>query len=161
VRRNREGSDFTLADLRERAQPMSLYLSIPFGDQARLRPLTRLIVRQVLDYCTAKKAGWRHRLLGLIDELPALRCMNILSEGLDYLAGYGITLCLITSSLNTLDHLYGRPRGSKGCNAGQGVLRRKFPWVMKFPCRTKAWRRTTERRNKRVLEPLSPTETSA
>jgi type IV secretion system protein VirD4 len=116
IARATSGSDFTLADLRERALPMSLYLSIPFGDQERLRPLTRLIVRQVLDYCTAKKAGWRHRLLGLIDELPALRRMPILAEGLDYLAGYGINLCLITPSLNTLDHLYGvRHNFIEGC----------------------------------------------
>jgi type IV secretion system protein VirD4 len=116
IARATSGSDFTLADLRERTYPMSLYLSIPFGDQERLRPLTRLIVRQILDYCTAKKAGWQHRLLGLIDELPALRRMPILSEGLDYLAGYGITLCLLTPSLNTLDHLYGiRHNFIEGC----------------------------------------------
>jgi type IV secretion system protein VirD4 len=109
-------SDFALRDLRERPQPMSLYLTIPFGDQERLRPLSRLIVRQMLDYCTQHTHGWTHRLLGLIDEVPALKRMTILADGLDFLAGFGVNLCLITPSLNKLDALYG-PRNtfSEGC----------------------------------------------
>jgi type IV secretion system protein VirD4 len=116
IARATSGSNFTLRDLRERAQPLSLYLSIPFGDQERLRPLSRLIVRQMLDYCTQKKHGWTHRLLGLIDEVPALKRLHILADGLDFFAGFGVNLCLITPSLNKLDLLYG-PRNNfiEGC----------------------------------------------
>jgi hypothetical protein len=97
----------TLRDLRESGRPLTFYLSIPFGDQDRLRPLSRLLVRQVLDHCTQRQAGHLHRLLLLIDEMPALKRLPVLSDGLNFLAGYGVHLCLITPSLNSLVQLYG------------------------------------------------------
>ncbi len=101
-------SDFALSDLRERLQPMTLYLSIPFGDQDRLRPLSRLLIWQLLDYCTQRE-DWTgcHKVLGLIDEVPGLHRMPMLSEGLNFLAGYDVTLCLITPSMNELEVIYG------------------------------------------------------
>ena len=63
-------SDFSLRDLRERARPMSLYLSIPFGDQERVRSWTRLVLRQLLDYAVHQKEGWPWKLLCMIDEVP-------------------------------------------------------------------------------------------
>lgn len=100
-------SDFTLDDLRARQHPLTLYLSVPFSDQERLRPLSRLLVRQVLDHSTQHLRGWRQRLLVLIDEVTALRTMPVLSDGLDYLAGYGVKLDLITPSMTNLAHYYG------------------------------------------------------
>jgi type IV secretion system protein VirD4 len=96
-------SDFQLSDLRDGIQPMTLYLSVPFSDQERLRPLSRLLVRQVIDASTQHLTGWRHRLLLLIDEVPALRHMPILAEGLDYLRGYGVKLDLVTQSLKPFE----------------------------------------------------------
>ena len=106
IARTTDRSDFTLHDLRERARPMSLYLSIPFGDQERLRGLTRLILRQVLDYCVSQKEGWAWKLLGMIDEVPGLKRMNLLTDGLNYFAGYGVRLALITPSMEELIKTY-------------------------------------------------------
>jgi type IV secretion system protein VirD4 len=100
-------SDFTLADLRERPHPMTLYLSVPYTDQERLWPFSRLITRQVLDWNTQHLGGWRYRLLMLIDEVQALRYMPALSEGLNFVRGYQINLLLITPSMNDLDRIYG------------------------------------------------------
>jgi len=100
-------SDFTVRDLRERVRPMSLYLSISFGDQERLRGWTRLVLRQVLDYCVSRKEGWTHRLLAMIDEVPGLKRLNILTDGLNYFAGYGVQLALITPSMKELVDTYG------------------------------------------------------
>lgn len=100
-------SDFHLSDLRTHAEPMSLYLSVPFSDQERLRPLSRLLVRQVIDASTQCLTGWQQRVLLLIDEVAALRHMPVLAEGLDYLAGYGVKLDLVTPSLTPLAHFYG------------------------------------------------------
>lgn len=107
IARMTDQSDFTLRDLRERARPISLYLAIPFGDQERLRGLARLILRQALDYCVSKKGGWTHRMLGMIDEVPGLKRLNILTDGLNYFAGYGVRLALITPSMRELIDTYG------------------------------------------------------
>lgn len=106
IARMTDTSDFTLRDLRERTRPMSLYLAVPFGDQERLRGMARLILRQVLDYCVSRKEGWTHRLLGMIDEVPGLKRLNMLTDGLNYFAGYGVRLALITPSMRELIATY-------------------------------------------------------
>jgi len=108
VARMTDQSDFTLRDLRERARPMSLYLSIPFGDQERLRVISRLLLRQLLEYCVSKQEGWTHPMLGMIDEVPGLKRLNILTEGLNYFAGSGVRLALITPSMEELMNTYGQ-----------------------------------------------------
>ena len=108
VARMTDQSDFTLQDLRERARPMSLYLSIPFGDQERLRVISRLLLRQYLEYCVSKREDWTHPMLGMIDEVPGLKKLNILTDGLNYFAGYGVRLALITPSMEELIETYGQ-----------------------------------------------------
>lgn len=109
-------SSFTWRDLRSRPTPLSLYLSIPFGDQDRLRVLSRILVRQVLDVSTQHKTGHCQRLLLMLDEVPGLHYLPVLSEGLDFLAGYGVQVCAVTPSLNRLTALYGPHHNfSEGC----------------------------------------------
>jgi type IV secretion system protein VirD4 len=107
VARNTATSDFSLGDVRSRPQPFTLYLSVPFGDQERCRPLTRLVIRQLLDHCTQHRQGWVQRMLFMVDEVPTLKRLQVLADGLDFLAGYGVRLALITPSLHGLDRLYG------------------------------------------------------
>jgi type IV secretion system protein VirD4 len=102
VARMTSSSTFTLTDIREQRRPLTLYLTVPYSDQERLRPLSRLIVRQVLDYTTQHLDGWRHRLLMLIDEVQALKRMPALTSALTFVRGYGVKLCLITPSLSAL-----------------------------------------------------------
>jgi type IV secretion system protein VirD4 len=96
------GDDVFLEDMRTHKKPMSLYLTIPFTDQERLLPLSRLIVRLVLDYNTRRLGPWNHRLLMLIDELQALKSMPPLVRALTYVRKYGLNLALITPSLHAL-----------------------------------------------------------
>ena len=56
-------------------------------------------------------AGYKHRLLMLIDELPSLGKLEILQTALAYIAGYGIKAYLITQDLGQLTAAYG---GSSG-----------------------------------------------
>src|SRR5262249_13200510 len=80
---------------------------IPFGDQERLRPWSRLIIRQVLDYCVSKQTAWPWKMLGMIDEVPSLKRLNILSDGLNFMAGFGVRLALVTPSMQELIATYG------------------------------------------------------
>ncbi len=95
-------SDFTATDLKK--SPTSVYLSIPFPDQQRLLPLTRLITRQLIEACIAREHLNTDGIpvLGMIDELPALGYFPIIKRLLSYGRGYGITLCLITPSIAEL-----------------------------------------------------------
>ena len=107
VARMTSASDFTLMDVRERSKPMTLYLTVPYSEQERLRPLSRLILRQILGYCTQRLDGWQHPVRAIIDEVQALRRFMAISEALNYARGYGFTFVLITPSLHELDRQYG------------------------------------------------------
>jgi type IV secretion system protein VirD4 len=107
VCRATERSDFTLKDLREGARPLSLYLSFPFADSERLRPLSRLIIRQCLEHAASRKTGWRWELVAMLDEFQSLRRLPILRHGLNYFLGMGVTMCLMTPSLNEVEDIWG------------------------------------------------------
>ena len=79
---------------------MTVYLTVPYADQERLRPYSRLVIRQLLGYSTQRREGWRHRLLMLLDEVQALNKMAAVSEALNYAAGYGVHFCLVTLLLH-------------------------------------------------------------
>ena len=107
IQRATDRSDFTLRDLRERARPMSLYLAIPPRDQERLRPWTRLVVRQVLDYAVSRLEGWRWRLQGIIDEFQSLDRIGTISDMVNYGRGFGVRLALVTPSMKALEGTFG------------------------------------------------------
>lgn len=48
------------------------------------------------------KKGYKHRLLGMLDELPSLGKLEILQESLAFVAGYGIKFYLICQDINQL-----------------------------------------------------------
>lgn len=104
-------SDFTLADLRDAPQPLSLYMSFPFEDQDRLRPLSRLIIRQCLEFAARRKTRRgerRHPLFFLADEVQALGYFPLLKQGLTYFLGMGVTMALMTPSMREFQAIWGR-----------------------------------------------------
>jgi len=115
VARNIARSDFCVSDLMNHDKPVSFYLKVPPSDKDRLRPLIRLFISFMLRRLTEKMdfedgssvKGYRHRLLALIDELPSLRKLDVLQDGLAYIAGYGITAYLIAQDLIQLREAYG------------------------------------------------------
>jgi type IV secretion system protein VirD4 len=100
-------SDFTLRLLRESVRPTTLYLNFPFSDIERLRPLSRLILRQCLEHAASRKGGWNFPLLAMLDEFQSLRRLPLLRHLLNYALGTGVTLCLITPSLNEIIDIWG------------------------------------------------------
>jgi type IV secretion system protein VirD4 len=120
VVRNTSTSDFTIADLMNDERPVSLFLVVPPSEIDRLKPLTRLLITQILQELTAEMrfedgrsvARYKHRLLLMIDELPSLGRMDILQTALAYMAGYGIKAYLITQDVSQLNAAYGGPSGN-------------------------------------------------
>lgn len=110
------GCDFRIADLMNSDQPVSLYLVIRPSDIDRLRPLVRLILNIVLRRLTEEmefsggevKAGYKHRLLLMLDEFTSLGKMEIFERALAFMAGYGIKAYIIVQDLAQLQSAYGK-----------------------------------------------------
>src|SRR6202022_1221050 len=115
VARNTEVSDFKIADLMNSERPVSLYLVVLPSDKDRLKPLIRLIINQAVRTLAKRLrfvdgravANYKHRLLMLVDEFPALGRLDVLQEALAFVAGYGIKAYLISQDLSQLYAAYG------------------------------------------------------
>ncbi len=116
VASNTDKSDFSVADLMNAEQPVSLYLVVPPSDKDRLKPLIRLMINQIIRNLTESMefkdgrsvAGYKHRLLLMIDEFPSLGRLDIFQEALAFIAGYGMKAYLITQDLSQLYAAYGK-----------------------------------------------------
>lgn len=134
VARNVSKSSFRIKDLMNHDSPVSLYIVTQPNDKARLRPLVRIMMNQIVRLLADKmeferieatmpwwrqmlakagfeqatnsyvrtKKGYKHRLLGMIDEFPSLGKLEILQESLAFVAGYGIKFYLICQDINQL-----------------------------------------------------------
>lgn len=116
VARNTSVSEWKISDLMHQDKPVSLYLVVPPSDKARLKPLIRLILNQIVRTLTEKMdfkdgrsvANYKHRLLLLIDEFPALGKLDVFEEALAFIAGYGLKAYLITQDMTQLQKHYSR-----------------------------------------------------
>ncbi|MGJ5814854.1 type IV secretory system conjugative DNA transfer family protein [Paludibaculum fermentans] len=115
VARNTSASDFSINDLVNGENPVSLYLVVPPSDKIRLRRLIRLMFTMVVNRLTERMAfdgaehkKNKHRLLFLIDEFPSLNRMEIFADALSYMAGYGLKAYLITQDIRQIVDAYGQ-----------------------------------------------------
>lgn len=114
VAHNTSVSEFKISDLMNSVRPVSLYLVIPPSDITRLKPLMRLVLNQIIRRQIEKmefKDGrevkqYKHRLLLLIDEFPALGRLDTFEASMAYIAGYGLKALLVVQSLNQLNKTY-------------------------------------------------------
>lgn len=110
VAENISKSDFSIRDLNNYDDPVSLYIVTQPNDKDRLRPLVRIamngIVRLLADkmkYVDGRAVGdYKHRVLMMIDEFPSLGKLPIMEESLAFVAGYGIKCFLICQDLTQL-----------------------------------------------------------
>ncbi len=125
VARNLSRSDFRICDLMNHERPVSLYLVIDPQNKERLKPLVRLMLTQIVRNLTprlefengAAIRQYRHRLLLMLDEFPALGKLAIFQDALAYIAGYGLKAYLITQDLAQLTDAYGRSESiSSNCH---------------------------------------------
>jgi type IV secretion system protein VirD4 len=116
VARNTATSDFRIGDLMNDDKPVSLYLVVPPSDKDRLRPLIRLLINQIVRSLTEKMefkdgrsvAGYKHRLLLMVDEFPSLGKLDVFEESLAFIAGYGLKAYLIIQDISQLWTAYGK-----------------------------------------------------
>lgn len=108
--------DFRIHDLMNYENPVSLYLVISPADIDRMRPLLRLMVDMMVRRICAKmefadgvsQAGYKHRLLLLLDEFTSLGKLAIMEKALAYIAGYGGKVYIIVQDISQLSAVYGK-----------------------------------------------------
>lgn len=113
---NTSRCDFRIHDLMNHDTPVNLYLVISPADIDRLRPLLRLMVDMIVRRVCAKMefadgasvAGYKHRLLLLLDEFTSLGKLAIMEKALAYIAGYGGKVYLIVQDITQLNGVYGK-----------------------------------------------------
>lgn len=116
VARNTSASHFKVSDLMNQDRPVSLYLVVPPSDKDRLRPLIRLLINQIVRGLTRTMefkdgrsvAGYKHRLLMMLDEFPSLGKLDVFEESLAFIAGYGLKAYLIIQDISQLWTAYGK-----------------------------------------------------
>ncbi|MDL2259676.1 type IV secretory system conjugative DNA transfer family protein [Deltaproteobacteria bacterium OttesenSCG-928-K17] len=115
VAQNISRCDFRLNDLMNYEVPVNLYMVISPADIDRLRPLLRIFVAQMLGRITEKmefedgasKAGYKHRLLLMLDEFTSLGKLSIVERAIAYMAGYGCKGYFIVQDTKQLNQAYG------------------------------------------------------
>src|SRR6202007_968420 len=98
IAKNTSRSDFRIQDLMNYVDPITLYIVTKPNDKARLKPLVPIDVNMIVRLLADKhdfengrpKPSYKHRLLAMIDEFPALGKLEILQESLAFVAGDGI-----------------------------------------------------------------------
>ena len=113
---NTASCDFRIHDLMNHDKPVNLYLVISPADIDRMRPLLRLMVDMIVRRICAKMefadggsvAGYKHRLLLLLDEFTSLGKLPIMEKALAYIAGYGGKVYIIVQDITQLNAVYGK-----------------------------------------------------
>ncbi|MDR3283833.1 MAG: type IV secretory system conjugative DNA transfer family protein [Treponema sp.] len=106
-------SDFSLQDFYDTKEPVTLYLTVPFSDIDRIKPVFKLLINFILNKFSRGEAMYGEvklpfPILFMIDEFPILGAFPFLSKTLGILAGYGITFYIIVQALNQIADLYGQ-----------------------------------------------------
>lgn len=113
---NTARSDFHIHDLMNSDEPLDLYLVVNPDAIDRMRPLLRLLVDLIIRRVCAKmefadgtsKAGYRHRLLLMLDEFTSLGKLPIVEKAIAYIAGYGGKMYIIVQDTKQLNNAYGK-----------------------------------------------------
>lgn len=113
---NTASCDFLIHDLMNNERPVNLYLVISPADIDRMRPLLRLMVDMIVRRICAKMefadgvsvAGYKHRLLLLLDEFTSLGKLPIMEKALAYIAGYGGKVYIIVQDITQMNAVYGK-----------------------------------------------------
>jgi type IV secretion system protein VirD4 len=107
VARMTRDTSFPLTTLREEGAPCTLYWCVPPSDVARLRPLSQLVLDGLTGYCRRHIGGWRHPIGVVLEEVPRLGAMRLISEDLTDSREFGMQFLLLTPTIADLTRLYG------------------------------------------------------
>lgn len=99
-------SDLKLEDLKR--QVLSVYLHVPPHHLDTYSGWLRMIAGQMIDAMTRVSNQPDDPVLFMLDEFPSLGRMSAIEKGIGYLAGYGVSLWLVTQDLHQVARIYSR-----------------------------------------------------
>lgn len=116
VAKNTSCSDFSISEIMNSDIPVDLYLVVSPANLDRLRPLLRVFFNvalrkftQIMEFEKGKSvAGYKHRLLLMLDEFTSLGKLEIMQKALAFMAGYGVKAYIIVQDLSQLQEAYTR-----------------------------------------------------
>ena len=122
VRANTAVSDFSLRDLLDPSQEVSLYLVLQPNDIDKLRPVLRLFVNTMLSKLVrdmkfsadGEKEQKKQRLLLMLDEFPQIGKLESIEKTLAICAGYGVKVCVVAQSMGQLNKIYTKDNAIPG-----------------------------------------------
>jgi len=130
IAKNTCRSDFSIQDLMQNDRPVTLYIVNSPSDMDRSMPLTRLLINFVMRGFTRKVEyhkttlrpikSYKHALLIMMDELPALGNLSIMAGSIPYVAGYGIRIMAVIQDFAQLRERYGDD-GARGIMANMHI----------------------------------------
>ncbi|MDQ5921644.1 MAG: type secretion system protein VirD4 [Pseudomonadota bacterium] len=118
IARNTSQSTIKLTDFQSGKQPISLYIVVMPRDQKRIRPLTRILITQLIDTVQATEHGKSRELLFLLDEFATLRKMDVIATALATIRSFKARFILVVQDLSQLDEYYDKLASSIISNCG-------------------------------------------
>lgn len=108
-------SDFKLSDFYESDVPITLYLTVPFGQIDRIAPVFKLLIDFILRRFSSGelRAGEKDKslkipILFLLDEFSSLGKMEFISRSMGILAGLGMRFFIVVQMYTQILELYGQ-----------------------------------------------------
>lgn len=115
VQKNTSVSDFTVRDLLNPQETVSLYLVMEVKDLDTVKPIARLFIQMICSKLIQdmrfetdpnKPPPKKQRLLLMLDEFPQLGNMKCIELALAICAGYGIKMLIVCQDVNQLNKAY-------------------------------------------------------
>lgn len=108
-------SDFKLSDFYDSDVPITLYLTVPFGQIDRVAPVFKLLIDFILRRFSSGelRAGEKDKslkipILFMLDEFPTLGKMDFLAKSMGILAGLGMRFFIVVQMYTQILDLYGQ-----------------------------------------------------
>jgi len=108
-------SDFKLSDFYDSEVPITLYLTVPFGQIDRISSVFKLLIDFILRRFSSGelRAGEKDKslkipILFMLDEFPTLGKMDFLAKSMGILAGLGMRFFIVVQMYTQILDLYGQ-----------------------------------------------------
>ena len=118
VAENTSKSTIHLSDFQSGPKPVSLYVVVMPKDQERIRPLTRILLTQLINTVQASEHGKLREILFLLDEFATLKKMPIVANSLATIRSFRARYLLVVQDLSQLEANYDKLAGSILSNCG-------------------------------------------
>jgi type IV secretion system protein VirD4 len=107
VAANTDHSDVDLSDLQHGTRPVSIFLTPPFAEVARLRPLLGTLTEMLVSRFSAQQHTPRQKVLLALDEAMNLGRLSELERGTSFLQGCGVQILLVLQNVLQFRQTYG------------------------------------------------------